>query len=217
MFGIMELYITEMDTTEMDITEMDTVNYEQIPENMPIKNSVPKIHVKKQNNVTFKEQEQNQNQYQNIKPYLSGPKAKITRPVMPPPKPQISYDDILNKMGMFVANGKLHLLDEQNPKSQQKSQQRSESKAYIPNPQVSAPEQNSYIYNKYFQNSDYNQNIEQRPLTPLEYRNKLINDIIQKHKIRQMKSTKLIMPNSNINFAQGPTGNLNKLFGFSQR
>lgn len=217
MFGIMELYITEMDTTEMDITEMDTVNYEQIPENMPIKNSVPKIHVKKQNNVTFKEQEQNQNQYQNIKPYLSGPKAKITRPVMPPPKPQISYDDILNKMGMFVANGKLHLLDEQNPKPQQKSQQKSESKAYIPNPQVSAPEQNSYIYNKYFQNSTYNQNIEERPLTPLEYRNKLINDIIQKHKIRQMKSTKLIMPNSNINFAQGPTGNLNKLFGFSQR
>lgn len=213
----MELYITEMDTTEMDITEMDTVNYEQIPENMPIKNSVPKIHVKKQNNVTFKEQEQNQNQYQNIKPYLSGPKAKITRPVMPPPKPQISYDDILNKMGMFVANGKLHLLDEQNPKPQQKSQQKSESKAYIPNPQVSAPEQNSYIYNKYFQNSTYNQNIEERPLTPLEYRNKLINDIIQKHKIRQMKSTKLIMPNSNINFAQGPTGNLNKLFGFSQR
>ena len=213
----MELYITEMDTTEMDITEMDTVNYEQIPENMPIKNSVPKIHVKKQNNVTFKEQEQNQNQYQNIKPYLSGPKAKITRPVMPPPKPQISYDDILNKMGMFVANGKLHLLDEQNPKPQQKSQQRSESKAYIPNPQGSAPEQNSYIYNKYFQNSSYNQNIEQRPLTPLEYRNMLIRDIIQKHKIRQMKSTKLIMPNSNINFAQGPTGNLNKLFGFSQR
>lgn len=213
----MELYITEMDTTEMDTTEIDTTDYEQIPENMPIKNSVPKIHVKKQNNVTFKEQEQNQNQYQNIKPYLSGPKAKITRPVMPPPKPQISYDDILNKMGMFVANGKLHLLDEQNPKPQQKSQQKSESKAYIPNPQVSAPEQNSYIYNKYFQNSTYNQNIEERPLTPLEYRNKLINDIIQKHKIRQMKSTKLIMPNSNINFAQGPTGNLNKLFGFSQR
>lgn len=208
----MELYITEMDTTEID-----TTGYEQIPENMPIKNSAPKINVKKQNKVTFKEEEQNQiqyqNQYQNIKPYLSGPKAKITRPTIPPPKPQISYDDILNKMGMFVANGKLHLLDEQKPRPQQKS----ETKAYIPEPQGSNPQQNSYIYNKYFQNSAYNQNIEERPLTPLEYRNKLINDIIQKHKIRQMKSTKLIMPNSNINFAQGPTGNLNKLFGFSQR
>lgn len=208
----MELYITEMDTTEID-----TTGYEQIPENMPIKNSAPKINVKKQNKVTFKEEEQNQiqyqNQYQNIKPYLSGPKAKITRPTIPPPKPQISYDDILNKMGMFVANGKLHLLDEQKPRPQQKQ----ETKAYIPEPQGSNPQQNSYIYNKYFQNSAYNQNIEERPLTPLEYRNKLINDIIQKHKIRQMKSTKLIMPNSNINFAQGPTGNLNKLFGFSQR
>jgi hypothetical protein len=209
MFGIMELYITEMDTTEIDTVEIDTTDYEQIPENMPIKNSVPKITVKKQNNVTFIDQNQNQN----IKPYLSGPKAKITRPTMPPPKPQISYDDILNKMGMFVANGKLHLLDEQNLKPQQKP----EAKTYIPNPQGSAPEQNSYIYNKYFQNSSYNQNIEHRPLTPVEYRNKLINDIIQKQKIRQMKSTKLIMPNSNINFAQGPTGNLNKLFGFSHR
>ncbi len=209
----MELYITEIDTTEMDTTEIYTTDYEQIPENMPIKNSVPKINVKKQNRVTFIDQEQEQKQNQNIKPYLSGPKAKITRPTMPPPKPQISYDDILNKMGMFVANGKLHLLDEQNLKPQQKP----EAKAYIPNPQGSAPQQNSYIYNKYFQNSAYNQNIEERPLTPLEYRNKLINDIIQKQKIRQMKSTKLIMPNSNINFAQGPRGNLNKLFGFSQR
>ena len=214
MFGIMELYITEIDTTEMDTTEIYTTDYEQIPENMPIKNSVPKINVKKQNRVTFIDQEQEQKQNQNIKPYLSGPKAKITRPTMPPPKPQISYDDILNKMGMFVANGKLHLLDEHNLKPQQKP----EAKAYIPNPQGSAPQQNSYIYNKYFQNSAYNQNIEEhRPLTPLEYRNKLINDIIQKQKIRQMKSTKLIMTNSNINFAQGPTGNLNKLFGFSHR
>jgi hypothetical protein len=36
-------------------------------------------------------------------------------------------------------------------------------------------------------------------------------------KKKQMKSTKLVMPNSNINFASGPTSNLNKLFGFSQR
>ena len=193
---------------ELEITEIDNLsNYEQIPENMPPKISVPKINVVKQS------QDQTVPN-QNIKPFLSGPKAKITRLVVPPEKSKISYDDILNKMGMFVANGKLHLLDEHNLKPQQKS----ETKAYIPNPQGSAPEQNSYIYNKYFQNSSYNQNIEEhRPLTPLEYRNKLINDIIQKQKIRQMKSTKLIMPNSNINFAQGPTGNLNKLFGFSHR
>lgn len=187
-----------------------STNYEQIPENMPAKINVSKINVKKQNNVTFKDQEQTYIQNQNIKPYLSGPKAKITRPIVPPPKPQISYDDILNKLGMFVANGKLHLLDEQ-------SNQVNKSKVNIPEPQGSNQNQNSYIYNKYFQNSQYNQEQEQRPLTPLEYRDMLINNIIQKHKIRQMKSTKLIMPNSNINFSPGPTSNLNKLFGFSQR
>ena len=45
----------------------------------------------------------------------------------------------------------------------------------------------------------------------------LIANIIQKYKIKQIKSSKLIMPTSNINFAQGPSGNLNKLFSFSQR
>ena len=73
--------------------------------------------------------------------------------------------------------------------------------------------QNSYIYNKYFQNNQYDQGQQHRPMTPLEYRDMLIKNIIQKHKIKQMKSTKLVMPNSNINFASGPTSNLNKLFG----
>ena len=77
--------------------------------------------------------------------------------------------------------------------------------------------QNSYIYNKYFQNNDYNEQPIQKPMTSLEYRDLLINDIIQKYKIKQLKSTKLIMPNSNINFAPGSTSNLNKLFGFSKR
>ena len=40
---------------------------------------------------------------------------------------------------------------------------------------------------------------------------------IQKYRIKQMKSNKLIMPTSNINFAQGSSSNLNKLFAFSQR
>jgi hypothetical protein len=116
---------------------------------------------------------------------------------------------------MFVANGKLHLLDGQ--------QQPPLNRAEVPKPHVSNPNpnpnQNTYIYNKYFQNNQYDQDQEQqqRPMTPLEYRDMLIKNIIQKHKIKQMKSTKLVMPNSNINFASGPTSNLNKLFGFSQR
>lgn len=210
----MELHITEIDNLQ--------TNYEQIPENMPPKASAPKINVVKQNNkVRFVDQPNIPSQIpsqipnQNIKPYMSGPKAKMVRPTVPPTKPQISYDDILNKLGMFVANGKLHLLDGQ--------QQPPLNRAEVPKPHVSNPNpnpnQNTYIYNKYFQNNQYDQDQwqEQRPMTPLEYRDMLIKNIIQKHKIKQMKSTKLVMPNSNINFASGPTSNLNKLFGFSQR
>ena len=192
---------------ELEITEIDNLsNYEQIPENMPPKISVPKINVVKQS------QDQTVPN-QNIKPFLSGPKAKITRPVVPPEKSKISYDDILNKMGMFVANGKLHLLDENGrpkPKKQEPlNQNQNQNQNHI---------QNSYIYNKYFQNDQYAQEQQQRPLTPLEYKNMLINNIIQKHRIKQMKSTKLIMPNSNINISSaGPRGDINKLFGFSQK
>jgi len=209
---------------ELDITELDNSesNYEQIPENI-----MPKIKVvKKDTKVRFEEQPF---QNQNIKPMNSGVKARMVRPYQPAPKPKISYDDILNKMGMFVAEGKLHLLEDKTPIQQsnliQKTpiqqkpiQQKPIQQKPIQQTPIQNPVQNSYIYNKYFQNNEYGlQEQSQRPLTPLEYRDMLIKDIIQKHKIKQLKSTKLIMPNSNINFAPGPTANLNKLFGFSQR
>ena len=218
----MELHVSEMDNSQ---------NYEQIPENMP-----PKINVvKRTSRVHFEDQPVqalNQQYNQTIKPYVSGVKARMVRPNVPAPKPKISYDDILNKLGMFVAEGKLHLLDGQqqvtnsnslkqqqvtNTKPITKSQRQetpvAKGNSVIQDPN---PNQNSYIFNKYFQNNNY-QAQPQRPLTPLEYRDMLIQNIIQKHKIKQMKSTKLVMPNSNINFAPGPTANMNKLFGFSER
>ena len=203
----MELHVSEIDNLQ---------NYEQIPENMP-----PKINVLKKASKVHFEDSQIQNQTQNIKPYVSGVKARMVRPNVPPPKPKISYDDILNKMGMFVAEGKLHLLDGQGSKQplnqiQEKSPRQPLTNNHSFVNEEPNPHQNSYIYNKYFQNNNY-QPEPQRPLTPLEYRDMLIRNIIQKQKIKQMKSTKLVMPNSNINFAPGPTANLNKLFGFSQR
>ena len=200
----MELHVTEMNNSQ---------NYEQIPENMS-----PKINVvKRASRVHFEDTTALNQQYnQTIKPSISGVKARMVRPNVPAPKPKISYDDILNKLGMFVAEGKLHLLDGQQQVTNSKpviQSQRKEQQSVIQEPN---PNQNSYIYNKYFQNNNY-QPQPQRPLTPLEYRDMLIQNIIQKHKIKQMKSTKLVMPNSNINFAPGPTANLNKLFGFSQR
>jgi hypothetical protein len=201
---------------ELNITELDGsyINYEQIPENM-----APKIKVvKKENKVRFEDLNQNINQ--NIKPMNSGPKARMVRPAVQAPKPQISYDDILSKMGMFVADGQLHLLEDKSLKQQQNLQKQTLKQQQPLNqqqPSLTPNVQNSYIYNKYFQNNDYGEQPIQKPMTSLEYRDLLINDIIQKYKIKQLKSTKLIMPNSNINFAPGSTSNLNKLFGFSKR
>ena len=155
----------------------------------------------------------------------SGAKARMVRPAVQAPKPQISYDDILSKMGMFVADGQLHLLEDKSLQQQQTlkqqyplNQQQPLKQTHLNQPLQQTPNvQNSYIYNKYFQNNDYDEQPIQKPMTSLEYRDVLINDIIQKYKIKQLKSTKLIMPNSNINFAPGSTSNLNKLFGFSKR
>ena len=147
------------------------------------------------------------------------------KPEIKQPKPGFSYEDILLKMGMFVDNGKLHLINnsqEQYPQQQylqqkqyshqQQYQQQQQQEQY----QQNIP-QNSYIYNKYFKDQLNNSNDDvNRPLTPIEYRNKLIQDIIQKHKIKKLKSTKLVMPTSNISMGGG-MANLNKLFNFSKR
>jgi hypothetical protein len=84
---------------ELNISELDDNMYDQIPENTPIK-------VVKKTNTTV--------------PTKSAIK-KVVRPQVPEQKPKISYDEILSKMGMFVSNGQLHLLDEApiQPKQQQ--------------------------------------------------------------------------------------------------
>ena len=182
-------------------------------------------------------------QVQTIKPSLSGVKSRMVRPQTPAPKPKVSYEDILTNMGMYLEDGKLRLIgskhsqnqsvpltqapyqSEQNQSSNpvtkpaNKPLQQSVQKPLQQSAQNQSLEQNnSYIYQKYFKNgaTEQTQDI-RRPQTILEYRDMLIANIIQKYKIKQIKSSKLIMPTSNINFAQGPSGNLNKLFSFSQR
>jgi hypothetical protein len=154
---------------------------------------------------------------------------KVVRPHVPEKKPQVSYDDILSKMGMFVADGQLHLLDNQPLKVQEQIKQKitqshKSGQSYNPSQPIkdhgepiNANVQNSYIYNKYFSNEKTDENQVRVPKTLLEYRNMLIQDIIQKQKSKQIKSTKLIMPTSNINFAPYSSGNMNKLFKFSNR
>jgi hypothetical protein len=130
-------------------------------------------------------------------------------------------------MGMYLVDGQLHLLNNPDkldkvkkvikqtsqsasqPTSQSASQQTSQSASQ-------QTMQTGYIYNKYFNNEPTNVPNVRTPKTLIEYRNMLIDDIIQKHRIRQIKNTKLIMPNSNINFFRGG-GDMNQLFKFSNR
>jgi hypothetical protein len=149
--------------------------------------------------------------------------AKMVRPR---PAPQISYEDIMSKMGMFVADGKLHLMDN-NPQgyqqiknyqknNQQQQQQQQQQQHNQPNNQQNIP-QNSYIYNKLFKEELRPQNEIRRPMTAQEYKRKVLENFIQSQRIREMKSRKLLMPTSNINISSGNSGNLNKLFNFSKR
>lgn len=120
-------------------------------------------------------------------------------------KKPISYDDILSKMNMFVSNGRLHLLD-----NKQTSIQNS--------PPILTKTDNSYIYNKYFKDElkEQPQTI-RRPKTLQEYKLMVLQDYLQRQKIKQIKSTKLIMPTNNIGMAYGNTHNLDKLFMMSRK
>lgn len=203
----MELQITELDDNfyedEFGVYENELIesSFEQIPEN-----TVPIKVIKK--GVHFDETilRQQKPMHQSI-PKIN---AKVVRQHTPPNTQKISYEDILSKMGMLVSNGKLHLVD-RNTLHSQKQQN-------IDNTQ---PEdgirQNSYIYNKLFKDEAPHQNVVRRPKTLQEYKKMLFEDYIQRHKIKQIKSTKLIMPTSNINFSAGNSANLNKLFNFSKR
>lgn len=226
--------------------ELNVTEIEDIPENKPIsKVQVSKVQESKvqSTKVVKKQEPQIQPQQQTVKSSLHGVKARMVRPQTPAPKPNVSYDDILAKMGMYLDNGKLRLISNKNTtststatapttttataiKKQVHFQEETVNKSPRPIPQatnikqpptVPLEQKNSYIYQKYFKNEPVEEQEFRRPQTIQEYRNLLISDIIQKYKIKQIKSNKLIMPTSNINFAQGGSGNLNKLFSFSQR
>lgn len=194
---------------ELNISELDGNIYEQIPENIPVKIT------KKDSRVRFAEKKEVPSSL------TKSVVKKVTRPQAIEQKSKMSYDDILSKMGMFVAEGQLHLLDNQPMKVQEQILQQYEQQQPIKQQPVKQqyvePIQNSYIHNKYFSNENQFEPQVRVPRTLQEYRNMLVHDIIQKQKIKQMKSTKLVMPTSNINFAPYSTQNMNKLFKFSNR
>lgn len=179
---------------ELNITELDNFDFEQIPENI--------FSVKK--SVRFDEKPMHQT--------IPRENAVMKRPKQINPRPQISYEDILSKMGMFVADGKLHLLDDKKQKHEFKQQIQSHNQ---PHNQPQNYPQNSYIYNKYFKDELQPQDTIRKPRTKQEYTRMLLLDILQKQRINQIKSKKLIMPTININMAEYQPNNMNKLFHFS--
>jgi hypothetical protein len=152
-------------------------------------------------------------------------------------KPVSSYDDILSKMGMVVENGKISLTNQKKQvsfsdkceinkesckikcsKLQQTIKQQQQQQ--IPISPLITDNKNSYIYNKYFKNKKYDnqselEQQEQIPLTKEQIIQKLIQIKLQRQRIKQIKSTKLVMPTENIHYA--PENNFNRLFGFSNR
>jgi hypothetical protein len=223
LFGIMELNISEI---------------EDIPENRPVTKAQPIKVVKQQ-------QMQGPSLTRQQQPQQQGVKARMVRPQVPAPKPNVSYDDILERMGMYLDNGQLRLKGkpqttssasltqsssinpyqseqvpyQKTPRTKQVHFEDTTNKSAVPLQQSAVPleQKNSYIYQKYFKNEPAEEQGVRRPQSLQEYQNMLISNILQKHRIKQIKSNKLIMPTSNINFAQGRSGNLNRFFSFSER
>lgn len=212
----MELNVNELDDYNYDFDNITIENYDEI-NYIPSKNSnsfedIPENNFPKKK-VQFNEPIKPMNQS------IPRINARMVRQKVIPPRPQISYDDILQKMGMYVVNGKLHLLeDKQQLKSNKSVNYINSNKPtnYNIDPNIN---QNNYIYNKYFREHIQTAPNVKRPMTLMEYRRKLIKDIIQKRRINQIKSTKLLFSTSNINISGGSfnSGNINKLFNFSTK
>jgi protein required for attachment to host cells len=213
----MQLNISEFDSDDQSVFGFNQESFKSSIDDIP-ENTV-KIKVLKKG-VQFEEPTRQKNQV------ISKETAKIVRPKV---IPQISYEDIMSKMGMFVADGKLHLMDnnpqgyqqiknQQQQHNQQNNQQHNQQHNQQQNNQhqQNIP-QNSYIYNKLFKEELRPQNEIRRPMTAQEYKRKVLENFIQSQRIREMKSRKLLMPTSNINISSGNSGNLNKLFNFSKR
>jgi hypothetical protein len=217
----MELNINELDNYDFNNNSLNELHY-MAPKNSHSYEEIPEN--------TFPKKKVHFNQQ--IKP-IPKTNAKMVRPQGIQSKPQISYDDILTKMGMFVVNGKLHLIEDNNklkqelinnqtnksPVMNQNMNQNSynqTNKSPVMNQNMN---QNNYIYNKYFKGELQQEENVRRPMTLMEYRRKLIIDILQKKRINQIKSTKLLFPTSNINISGGSRNpqEMNKLFNFSKK
>ncbi len=109
------------------------------------------------------------------------------------PSPPLTYNDMLNNMGVKEKDGNLYSAVENQNKYTH----------------------NSYIYNKYFKDYIKEEQSQEKPKDIYEYRNMLIKQIIENYKNKKIKSTKIMIPTNNYNnsgFIEE-----NKWFDFSKR
>jgi hypothetical protein len=158
-------------------------------------------------------------------------------PTINPKKSKISYDDILSSLNMVVSNGVLQFA-KPNPQQNQQNQQqktrvnqeqeqvKSQKKRVKintqqqPQLQPQLQPQNNYITNKYFQNYQEQNIINEEPAKPMtkeEYKQMLIQDYINRQqaqiRISQIKSKKLLFDTRNINISRNQMPrDMNKLF-----
>lgn len=126
----------------------------------------------------------------------------------------LSYDDILAKMSMRVVDGQLFLEEDGYVVNSNQVKQRQvplTKPIQQPKPTSQGKRQPYWLQDapQQFQPSP----TEPIPLTRAQYTDLLVKDLIQRRRIQQMKSTKLIMPTSNIQMSTAQS-NLNRLFKF---
>jgi len=143
------------------------------------------------------------------------------------PQNKISYEDLLNNMGLHVDNGKLHTSYQtcslkgkgaevkmecskvKCGKLQQNTANKTSSNVNVNNHPVIP--QNSYIYNKYFKEHLKPSETTFVPKTREEYNQYILQKLLEKRlqqiRISQIKNTKLIMPTNNINIAPSQSNN----------
>lgn len=142
-------------------------------------------------------------------------------PAQPVKKKQISYDDILSSMSMRVGpNGKLQMYSQKLADINVQNQQ---EQRYLPprNPQQTQPQpqdQQRFLPPRFSQQPEEQQEQPRQPLTRKQYQQLVAQDIYRRQqaqqRLRQIKSTKLMFPNPNVNISTTPNqgANLNRLF-----
>ena len=147
--------------------------------------------------------------------------AKRQRLVQQPVEKKISYDDILNNMGMYtdVEEEQVYLIPKNTTTTiknvSTNINNNTNKTTEIINNNIN---RNSYIYNKYFKNELDKPTDDgiRRPKTINEYKKMLLDDLLKKRHMQQIKSKQIKIPTSNIGMSDRPS-DLNKLFKFSQK